>query len=98
MSRSSFYVKLQVFYSVILNFSWADTEGGGGGGAGDPDLPLKNHKNIGFLCNTGTHSLEKSQSWRADGGPFIAVFIASIPHQLKKKKKKKKDVIKFSPL
>ena len=29
--------------------------GGGGGGTGGPDTPpLKNHKNIGFLSNTGT--------------------------------------------
>ena len=34
----------------------ADPEGetgGGGGGGGVPDPPLKNHKNIGSLSNTG---------------------------------------------
>ena len=64
--------------------------------------PLKNHKNKGFLCNTGpdplrNHKPTKPASacqgkaismvfcWLADGGPFIAVFGSSIPHQLKKK-------------
>ena len=35
--------------------------GGGGGGTGCPD-PLKNHKNIGFLSNTGPEPLKKSQA------------------------------------
>ena len=29
-----------------------------GGGAGDLDHPLKNHKNIGFLSNTGLNPLK----------------------------------------
>ena len=51
----------RIFITVILYLtcymlvaftccSWADPEGGAGGT--DPP-PLKNHKNIGFLCNTG---------------------------------------------
>ena len=43
-----------------LSISCADPEGGGGGGGGtggpDPH-PLKNHKNIGFLSNTGPDPL-----------------------------------------
>ena len=32
-----------------------------GRGAGGPDPPLKNHKNIGFLSNTGTDPLKFSK-------------------------------------
>ena len=35
--------------------TWADPEGGGGKGLDPP--PLKNHKNIGFLSNTGPDPL-----------------------------------------
>ena len=38
---------------------WADPEGGGTGG---PDPPLKNHKNIGFLCNTGLDPLKNHKA------------------------------------
>ena len=38
--------------------TWADPEGGGTGGLGSPPPPLKNHKNIGFLSNTGPDPLE----------------------------------------
>ena len=31
---------------------------GGGGGVGGPDTPLKYHKNIGFLSNTGPDPLK----------------------------------------
>ena len=31
------------------------SRGGGGGGAGGPTSPLENHKNIGFLSNTGPY-------------------------------------------
>ena len=35
-----------------------EPEGGGvGGGAGGPDPSLKNHKNIGYLSNTGPDTL-----------------------------------------
>ena len=40
--------------------SWADTEGGTGGP--DPPPPLKNHKNIGFLCNTGLDPLKNHKA------------------------------------
>ena len=33
----------------------------GGGGIGGPD-PLKNHKNIGFLSNTGTDPLKNHKA------------------------------------
>ena len=39
--------------------------GGSKGGTGGPDLPLKNHKDIGFLSNTGLDPPEKSQSHQA---------------------------------
>ena len=37
--------------------SWADPEG-----AGSPDPHLKNHKNIGFLCNTGPDLLKNHKA------------------------------------
>ena len=40
-----------------LKFSWADPEGGGG-----VLDPLKNHKNIGFLCNTGPNTLKNHKA------------------------------------
>ena len=58
-------------------------------GSGPPP-PLKNHKNIGSLSNTGPDPLKKSQiyvasiqcwaiiekqfKWRADDGPILVVF------------------------
>ena len=47
------------------DLSWADPEGGwgeGGGGAGGPDTPLKNHKNIRFLSNTGPDPLKNHKA------------------------------------
>ena len=84
----------------------ADPEGGTGG----PDPPLKNHNNIGFLCNTGPDPLYNYKAtkpafnvvpssarqlntikmgfpWRADDGPFIAVFWSYILSSTKKDKK-----------
>ena len=55
-----------------------------GGGTGGPPPPLKNHKNIGFLSNTGLDPLKitklQSQhsmafSWRADDCLLIVVLI-----------------------
>ena len=45
---------------------------GGGGGAGGPDPahPLKNHKAILFLSNTGSDPLRR----RANDGPLFVVF------------------------
>ena len=97
-----------------IYFAWADPEGGTGGP--DPLPPLKNHKNIGFLCNTSPDPLKnhiatkpafkvgpssaRQQNaiamvfhWRADDGPFIAVFGSSIPSSIKKKEYG----IKFGP-
>ena len=34
----------------------------GGGGAGGPDPTLKNHKNIGFLSNTGPDPLKNHKA------------------------------------
>ena len=68
--------------------SWADPEGGGGGGGwtGGRDPPLENHKNIGFLSNTGLDPLKNHKAtkptfnvgpssfrWRANNGPQIMV-------------------------
>ena len=69
---------VQVITRLIV---WADPEGGQG-----VQTPLKNHKNIEFLCNTGP-APEKSKSYQASiqcwaiigpavkrfaGGPMIA--------------------------
>ena len=39
--------------------AWADPRGGGDSGSGPP---LKNHKNIGFLINTGPDSLKNHKA------------------------------------
>ena len=58
-------------------------------GSRPPPPPMKNHKNRGFLSNTGPESPEKSQTfivgqpsacqrifrWQADDGPLIVVFV-----------------------
>ena len=38
----------------------------GGGGAGGPDPTLKNHKNIGFLSNTGPDPLANHKSTKPE--------------------------------
>ena len=62
-------------------------------GVGGPDPSLKNHKNIGFHCNTGPDPLKITKlpsehsmlgHHRVDDGPFIAVFGSSIPSSTKK--------------
>ena len=51
--------------------------------------PLKNHKNIGFLSNTGPDPLKNHKAtkptgrWWADDGPLLVVFESS--HQKKVK-------------
>ena len=50
----------QFLASHICESSWADPVGGKGG----LDPPLKNHKNKGFLSNTGLDPLTKSQSYQ----------------------------------
>ena len=78
---------------------------GGSRGRGTGGPPLKTHKNIGFLCNTGLDPLKSHEAtkstfnvgpssvfcWRADDDPFIAVFGSSIPSSTNK------IVIKFGP-
>ena len=43
-----------IVYEYLCQAAWADPEGGQGSG---PPPPLKNHKNIGFLSNTGWNPL-----------------------------------------
>ena len=49
-------------YQVVLVFSntWSDPEGYRG--TGPPTPPLKNHKNIGFLSNTGPDPLNNHKA------------------------------------
>ena len=49
--------------------------------------PLKNHKNIGFLSNTGPDPLTKCKANKPsfDDGPKLEIFVST--HQLKKKKR-----------
>ena len=67
--------------------------GGYRGGTGGREPPLKKHKNIGFLCNTGQDPLKNPKATKpafnvgpssarqrkADDGTFIAIFGSSIP-------------------
>ena len=70
----------------------------------DP-LPLKNHKHIGFLSNTGLdplkitkHSMFEHQR-HASETPFKWWYLdPSSPHQNKTKIKIKKNLSKFDPL
>ena len=73
--------------------AWADPEGGHG--VRTPPPPLKNHKNIGLLCNTGPVPLINKKAtkpafnvgpssahafrWLVDDGPFIVVFESFTP-------------------
>ena len=56
---------------------------GGGGTGPDPPPPLKNHKNIGFLGNTGQDPLKiwivgpSSFKWRFAGGHMMVLFGSS---------------------
>ena len=52
-------------------FSWADPEGGTGG-LDSP--PLKNHKNVGFLSNTGPDPLKNHNATKPafNVGPLSA--------------------------
>ena len=43
---------------TISSLSWADPEEGAGG----PDPPPENHKNIGFLSNTGPYPLKSHKA------------------------------------
>ena len=44
-----------IYFNVLCTY--ADPEGGGGGQGFQTPPPLKNHKNIGFLSNTGPDPL-----------------------------------------
>ena len=80
--------------------------------------PLKNHKNIGFLCSTDPDPIKNHRAtkpafnvwplsarqrnaismafhWRADDGPFLAVFGSSVPLSTKKKLNKHQIWITF---
>ena len=70
-------------------------ESRGGQGVRTPP-PLKNHKNIGFLCTTGPDLLKiivtkpvfnVGPSSTSQHGPLIAVFGSSFPSSTKKKKR-----------
>ena len=52
-----------MFYIAILDIFVAKIMRGskGGGGQGDLPPPLKNHKNIGFLSNTGPDPLKNKK-------------------------------------
>ena len=57
----------------------------GGQGSGPP---MKNHKNIGFLCYSGPDPLKNQHSmlrWLADDGQLIVVFGSSLPSSTKTK-------------
>ena len=69
---------------------------GGGGGGGDRGTPLKNHKNIGFLSNTGPDPLKnhiatkfgrhrQASETRFDDCPLIVVFGSFLPSSTQKK-------------
>ena len=49
----SSFINLEGYIILILEKSWADPEGGQGDGP-----PLKTHKNLGFLSNTGSDPLK----------------------------------------
>ena len=51
------------FLIHINNLPWADPEGGGAGGLDPP--PLKIHKNIGFLRNTGPDPIENHKATKS---------------------------------
>ena len=47
-----------VIVAVPVIHTWIQR---GGGGTGSPDTPLKNHKNVGFLSNTGRDPLKTTK-------------------------------------
>ena len=63
------------YFSFLFKFykePWADQKGGGGDRGSGP--PLKNHKNIGFLCNTGLDPLKNHKAAKPAfyDGPTLA--------------------------
>ena len=87
LTKEAIYLKIQNGTHTISHAGWAcadpGEEGGGGGSA-----PLKNHKNIGFLSNTGPDPLKNYKAtkpafnvgpssafkWRFAGGPMMVRF------------------------
>ena len=71
-------------HAIVFGFihPCADPEGGGGHGV---LTPPKNHKNIGFLSNTGPDPLKSHKAtkmafrWRADDGPLLVLFGSPFP-------------------
>ena len=64
-------------------------------GSGPPPL-LKNHKNIGFLSNSGPDPLDEATEPEFNVGPLIVVF-GSTHLSLTKKTKKKKRCQSWTP-
>ena len=70
---------LSSFAVISWKHAWIERGGGGGGTGGPyhthpPPPPLKNHKNIGFLSNTGPEPLKKLQATKPafKVGPSLA--------------------------
>ena len=56
---NNLYLEMSLRSQTGENVTCADPEGGGGGGRGP--YPLKNYKNIGFLCNTDPDPLKMTK-------------------------------------
>ena len=84
---------LSDYLIILIIYIHGRSRGGGGGGTGGldppPPHPLKNHKSIGFLSNTGLDLLKITQlpskhsilghhryasGWRFAGGPVMVRF------------------------
>ena len=87
-------VQRNVCYGYSLEAYHGHPEGGHRVRTRSP--PLKNHQNIGFLCNTCPHPLKNYKptkpvfdigpaSAHQQNGPFIALFGSSFPPSTKKK-------------
>ena len=71
-----------------------------------PPPPLKNHKNIGFLSNTGPDSLENQKATkpsfnvcqRNDDGPLLVVFGSCIPPSFGEIKQQQKTLSELGTL
>ena len=78
--------------------------GSRGGGAGGPDPPPVNHKNIGFLSNSGPDPLkitklpsQHSMLGHHQHAAYSGIWIVPPLIKLKKTKKRKKTVVKAGP-
>ena len=72
------FFPMYMYKCICIPLTWAAPEGGGGQGVRTP--LLKNHKNIGFLSNTGPDPLKKSQSTKPafNFGPLLACQLNAI--------------------